>query len=97
MTYDARSIIKKHIVTERTTRLKEANSEYVFEVDKRANKHVIKNAIEKAFNVKVADVRTMVMPGKVRRMGRFEGKSATWKKAIVKLQDKQTIGMFENL
>ena len=53
--------------------------------------------MEKAFSVKVADVRTMLMPGKVRRMGRFEGKSATWKKAIVKLQDKQTIGMFENL
>lgn len=97
MSFDPRSIIKRHIVTERTTRLKEANSEYVFEVDKKANKHAIKEAVEKAFSVKVADVRTMLMPGKLRRMGRFEGKSATWKKAIVKLRDKQTIGMFENL
>lgn len=90
-------IIKSHLVTERTTTLKEANAEYVFEVDRRANKHAIKEAVEQAFNVKVDRVRTMIVPGKVKRMGRYEGKSSTWKKAIVRLKDKQTIGMFDNM
>ena len=97
MSVQPRQIIKRHLVTERTTSLKEANNEYVFEVDKRANKHTIKTAIESAFNVKVADVRTMIMPGKIKRMGRFEGKTATWKKAVVKLQANQTISMFDNM
>jgi len=97
MSHDPRHIIKAHIVTERSTRLKEVNGEYVFEVDKRANKHVIKVAVEKAFKVKVDKVRTMIMPGKIKRMGRNEGKTPTWKKAVVRLKDKQTIGMFENM
>lgn len=97
MKMDPRQIIRRHLVTERSTILKEANNEYVFEVDKRANKHTVKEAVERAFNVKVADVRTIVMPGKLKRMGRFEGKTSTWKKAIVKLQANQTISMFENM
>jgi large subunit ribosomal protein L23 len=97
MSFDSRNIIKRHVVTERSTALKEAHSEYVFEVDKKANKHAIKDAVEKAFSVKVADVRTMIMPGKEKRMGRFSGKTPTWKKAVVKLQEKQTISMFDNL
>jgi len=97
VSHDPRHIIKTHIVTERSTQLKESNGEYVFEVDKRANKHVIKEAVEKAFNVKVEEVRTMIMPGKTKRMGRNEGKTPTWKKAVVRLKDKQTIGMFENM
>ena len=97
MNVDPRRIIKSHIVTERSTSLKEANNEYVFEVDKKANKHVIKTAVEKAFNVKVDSVRTIVMPGKLKRMGRFEGKTPVWKKAIVRLREKQVIGMFENM
>jgi large subunit ribosomal protein L23 len=90
-------IIKSHIVTERTTLLKQTLSEYVFEVDKRANKHAIKEAIERVFNVKVDLVRTMIVPGKMKRQGRFEGKSSTWKKAVVRLKEKQVIGMFENM
>lgn len=97
MSFDPRTIIKRYIVTERSTALKEAGGEYVFEVDRRANKHAIKEAVEKAFNVKVAGVRTMIMPGKIKRMGRFEGKTSTWKKAVVALQEKQTISMFENM
>ena len=96
MTKDVRSIIKSHITTERTTALRAKNGEYVFEVDKRANKYAIKLAIEKAFNVKVTEVRTAVVPGKVKRMGRFEGKSPTWKKAIVRLKRDQVIPIFEN-
>ena len=97
MTLTPHQIIKTHIVTERTTMLKSTLSEYVFEVDKRANKHAIKEAVEKVFNVKVEEVRTLIVPGKIKRQGRFEGKSATWKKAIVRLKDKQVIGMFENM
>lgn len=97
MKIEAREIIRRHLVTERSTTLKTANNEYVFEVDKRANKHTIKEAVERAFNVKVADVRTILMPGKIKRMGRYEGKTATWKKAIVKLQANQTISMFDNM
>jgi large subunit ribosomal protein L23 len=97
MSHDPRRIIKTHIVTERSTQLKEANGEYVFEVDKRANKHVIKEAVEKAFHVQVEEVRTMIMPGKTKRMGRYEGKTPTWKKAVVRLKDKQSISMFDNM
>ncbi len=97
MNLDARRIIKAHLVTERSTTLKETNNAYVFEVDKRANKHVIRAAVEKTFNVKVASVRTMIMPGKLKRMGRFAGKTSTWKKAIVQLKDNQNISMFENM
>jgi large subunit ribosomal protein L23 len=97
MSLTPHQIIKSHIVTERTTLLKQTLSEYVFEVDKRANKHAIKEAIERVFNVKVDLVRTMIVPGKMKRQGRFEGKSATWKKAVVRLKEKQVIGMFENM
>jgi large subunit ribosomal protein L23 len=96
MSQDVRSIIKSHITTERTTFLREKNREYVFEVDRRASKPTIKAAIEKAFNVKVDEVRTAIMPGKVKRMGRYEGKTPTWKKAIVRLKKDQVISIFEN-
>ncbi len=97
MSADPHRIIKSHIATERTTALKEAYGEYVFEVDKRANKYAIKQAVEQAFGVKVERVHTMIMPGKTKRMGRYEGKTPTWKKAIVRLKDKQVISMFENM
>jgi len=97
MNQDARFIIKLHISTERTTKLRELNNEYVFEVDKRANKYTIKRAVEEAFKVKVDSVRTLIMPGKVRRMGRNEGKTPTWKKAIVRLKKGEVIGVLENL
>ncbi|HOD67495.1 MAG TPA: 50S ribosomal protein L23 [candidate division Zixibacteria bacterium] len=97
MSRDPRQVIKLHIQTERTTGLRQANNEYVFEVDKKANKHVIKAAVEKAFKVKVDDVRTLIVPGKTRRMGRYEGKTPTWKKAIVRLKKGESISMFENI
>ncbi len=83
--------------TERSTFLRETNNEYVFEVAKKANKHIIKGAVESLFKVKVDDVRTAVMPGKTRRMGRNEGKTSTWKKAIVRLKKGEVISMFENI
>lgn len=97
MKRDPREIIKLHLTTERSTVLREANNEYVFEVDKTANKHQIKLAAESLFKVKVEDVRTMIVPGKSRRMGRNEGKTSTWKKAIVRLKKGEVISMFENV
>ena len=66
-------------------------------MDKKATKHTIKDAVEKAFNVKVLEVRTLIMPGKTKRLGRYEGKSSTWKKAIVRLKKDQTIALFDNV
>ena len=95
MTHDPRQIIRAHRTTERTTDLRTKNNEYVFEVERTASKHAIREAIESAFKVKVAEVRTMRVPGKRRRMGRNEGTTPIWKKAIVKLKDGEVISMFE--
>ncbi len=97
MSVEPHQIIKLHISTERSTRLREKNNEYVFKVDKRANKFTIKKAVENAFKVKVDSVRTLIVPGKVRRMGRNEGKTGTWKKAIVRLKKDETISVFDNV
>lgn len=97
MKQDYRKLIKLSLITERATLLRELNNEYVFEVDKAVNKLTIKAAVEELFKVKVIDVRTMVMPGKTRRMGRNEGKSSTWKKAIVRLKQGESIAMFDNV
>ena len=77
--------------------MKESNNEYVFEVDRRATKHTIRNAVELAFGVKVEKVRTSIVPAKPRRMGRYEGRKPSWKKAIVKLKKDQSIAVFENI
>ncbi|MEW5993233.1 MAG: 50S ribosomal protein L23 [Candidatus Zixiibacteriota bacterium] len=97
MSYDPRQIIKSHITTERSTKLRDAHNDYVFEVDKRANKHVIKKAVEDAFKVKVDSVRTMIVAGKRRRLGRYEGKTPTWKKALVRLKKGEKITIFESV
>jgi large subunit ribosomal protein L23 len=97
MKADHRHIIKTHVATERSGILREKNNEYVFEVEREANKYQIKDAVESAFSVDVIRVHTMIMAGKVRRMGRNEGKTPTWKKAIVRLKPGQSIGIFENI
>lgn len=97
MKAEYRNIIKLNKITERSSLLRELNNEYVFEVDKAANKLMIKSAVEDLFKVKVVDVRTLIMPGKIRRMGRNEGKTSTWKKAIVRLKKGESITMFDNL
>lgn len=97
MTFDMKNIIRDHITTERSTILREKNNEYIFRVDSDANKYLIKQAVEKVFSVKVDSVRTLISPGKTRRMGRFAGKTSTWKKAIVRLKKGQSIAMFENV
>lgn len=90
-------VIELHLVTEKSTRMKEIDNYYVFRVNRKSNKQEIKGAVEKAFSVKVAAVRTMMMPGKPKRLGRFEGRTVAWKKAIVKLKEGELIADFDNI
>jgi large subunit ribosomal protein L23 len=94
---DPRAIVKKAIITEKGTALRELRNQYYFEVDRDANKIEIQRAIETIFNVKVGQVRTMLVRGKVKRQGRWQGKRANWKKAIVTLKPDQKIELFEQI
>lgn len=90
-------IIIKPIITEKSMD-DMADKKYTFRVDKRANKVEIKKALEEIFGVKVSKVNTMNMVGKVKRMGRFEGKRPDWKKAIIQLtEDSKEIEFFEGM
>ncbi len=97
MIRDARSIVRKVLITEKGTVLRELRNQYFFEVARDANKIEIKRAIESIFSVKVSNVRTMQLRGKVRRQGRWVGKRNDWKKAIVTLQPDQKIELFEQI
>lgn len=87
MKKDPYQIILRPVITEKSTRLKEKNREVCFEVDKKANKSEIKKAVEHLFKVKVEKVWTQKKVGKIRRVGRNEGKTKDWKKAYVKLKE----------
>jgi large subunit ribosomal protein L23 len=93
---DYRDIIIKPVVTEKTMNLL-ADNKYTFLVDKKSNKTEIKNAIEDIFKVKVDKVSTMVVKGKPKRMGRFEGRTSDRKKAIISLKPGQKIKLFEGM
>ncbi len=88
-------IIRRPIVTEKTSLMKEGSNQYVFEVSRDANKIEIARAVEQLFKVKVVSVQVMNMEGKKRRLGKFAGKRADWRKAIVKLNPKDKISFFE--
>jgi len=90
-------IIKRPLITEKGTVQKEANNQLTFEVDRRANRVEIRDAVEKIFNVRVVKVRTMQMQGKVKRIGRTQGKHRDWKKAIVTLAKGENIEFFEGV
>ncbi len=90
-------IIRGPVVTEKTTLQKELNNQVTLVVDKRANRVEIKNAVEKAFDTKVKQVRTVQVKGKVKRRGRILGKRNDWKKAIVTLIPGQRIDFFEGV
>ena len=94
---DARTIVRKALITEKGTALRELRNQYHFEVARDANKIEIRRAIETIFSVKVDNVRTMQMRGKVKRQGRHEGKRSDWKKAVVTLQPEQKIDLFEQI
>ena len=86
-------VLLRPIITEKSTLLT-AIDKYVFEVDIRANKNQIKDAVQKLFSVKVTSVNTMVYRGKDRRMGRGYAKMQNWKKAVVTLAEGQSIDFF---
>jgi large subunit ribosomal protein L23 len=88
-------IVVRPIITEKSTLLKDAGNQYIFEVQRDANKIEIKKAVEKLFKVKVVSVHVSNMEGKKRRLGRFAGKKPDWKKAVVKLSPKDKITIFE--
>lgn len=90
-------IIKRPLITEKTSIQKEMYNQLTFEVDRRANRIEIKRAIEDIFNVKVTDVKTMQITGKSKRRGRIVGKRRDWKKAIVTLLPGERIDFFEGV
>lgn len=89
-------VIKNPLVTEKSTQLKETQNTYVFCVDAKADKPLIKKSIEQLFKVKVASVRTSIVPGKFKRYGQSYGKAKSWKKAVVTLQEGK-IEVFEGV
>jgi len=94
---DPKDIIVIPLITEKGSNLRMAENKYIFQVAKKANKPEIKKAVEELFKVKVEKVTTMIMHGKTKRVGRFEGKRPDWKKAIVELKKDQKIEFFENV
>ena len=98
---DIRKIIFKPVITERSAILKETDNKFVFEVDPRANKREIKQAVEKLFSVTVKGVNTATIHGKTKttfmRSGRFTGKRPDRKKAIVTLAKGDNIDIFDHV
>jgi large subunit ribosomal protein L23 len=94
---DARQVVKRALITEKGSVLREQANQYSFEVDPGANKIEIKRAVEAIFKVTVKDVRTQTMHGKVKRLGRSAGRRPDWKRAIVTLAADQTIELFDQV
>ncbi len=94
---DTYRILRKPLITEKSNQMKESLNQIAFEVDKRANKIEIKNAVVKLFNVHVIKVRTFMVLGKKKRMGKSLGKKSDWKKAVVTLKAGERIDFFEGV
>jgi large subunit ribosomal protein L23 len=94
---DVRTIVKRALITEKGTVLRELRRQYFFEVARDANKIEIKRAVEIIFNVKVQGVQTLQIRGKAKRQGRFVGRRSDWKKAIVTLLPDHKIELFEQI
>jgi large subunit ribosomal protein L23 len=107
---DAQSIIKRPLLTEKSSRLRETGGaaerhaegdtyaqQVVFEVARDANKIEVRNAVQSLFKVTVTSVRTLVIRGKQKRVGRFAGRRPSWKKAFVTLKPGDNIEFFEGV
>lgn len=88
-------IIKRPLDTEKLDRMRDRDNKFAFEIDVKANKTEVKQAIEQLFKVKVLDVKTSIVRGKFRRIGKSEGQKSNWKKAIVTLKEGDAISLFE--
>ena len=94
---DPRQIIIRPVISEKSYNLIETDGQYTFQVDRRANKNQIKRAVENAFDVSVAKVNTVNVKSKPKRQGLTRGRTATWKKAVVKLAEGERIELFEGV
>jgi len=94
---EPQELIRRPLITEKSTRLKDGSNTICFEVARSANKIEIRRAVEKLFSVKVAHVRVANREGKWKRMGRFIGQRKGWKKAYVRLAPDQKIEFFEGV
>ncbi|MFT7579518.1 MAG: large subunit ribosomal protein L23 [Myxococcota bacterium] len=91
------NVLKRPLVTEKTNGLRDANNQYAFEVDRGANKVEIRDAIETIFGVRVTEVNTAIVRGKMKRTRKSVGKKPNWKKAVVRLHDDDQIELFEGV
>ncbi|MDY6910202.1 MAG: 50S ribosomal protein L23 [Thermodesulfobacteriota bacterium] len=97
MSGKAYQVLKRPLITEKTTAAKDALNQLSFEVDRRANKIEIKQAVEKIFKVDVLEVRTSTVKGRMKRVGRHMTKTSDWKKAVVKIKPGQSVEFFEGV
>ncbi len=88
-------VVKRPLITEKAERAREVSRQYAFEVHREASKILVKQAVEKLFNVHVLAVRTSIARGKNKRVGRSVGQRPNWKKALVTLREGETIALFE--
>jgi large subunit ribosomal protein L23 len=95
MSRSAREVLIRPLMTEKSMRQKDEDNTVTFQVHPDANKVEIRTAVESVFNVKVAEVRTANFEGKLKRMGRHQGRRASWKKAVVRLAPGHTIELVE--
>ena len=91
------NVIRRPLVTEKSNIGREEQNLVTLAVDPNANKHEVRRAVEQLFDVQVVSVRTMRMPRKKRRVGKFVGRKPEWKKAIVRLAEGHSIEFFEGV
>lgn len=91
------NIIKSPLITEKSSALNEKQNRYGFKVELKANKNQIKDAVEKLYDVKVLNVKTSILPGKLKRAGKSVKKSSKTKKAFVQLEQGQKIEFFKGI
>lgn len=91
------NVLKKPILTEKATDLRDRYNHIAFEIDERANKRMVAEAIEKIFNVKVTGVRILNTAGKPKRIGKFSGSRNGFKKAIISLKEGDKVDIFERV
>ncbi|MBW2595000.1 MAG: 50S ribosomal protein L23 [Deltaproteobacteria bacterium] len=94
---DIYSVIKKPLVTEKSTIARDEENKYFFEVDRVATKIEIRNAVEKIFKVKVVNIHTINVTGKKKRVGRITGRKRSWKKAVITLAPGSSIEVYEGV
>lgn len=90
-------VLIKPLLTEKSSIVTENTNRYVFKVQTKANKYQVKDAVEKMFDVKVVNVRTAVLPGKVKRSGKGHSKTSSWKKAYVQIAEGQKLELFKGI